>query len=139
MINYVCGFAISRKDDLVLLIKKNRPDWQEGKLNGIGGHIEPNETPLGAMHREFREETGFQGRLTWHNFITLQYDHCTVYFFVAFCPLEVLTEAEQKSPTDEKVMVINMESLWYKETIPNLEWLIPMALEMYTDPKFRLI
>lgn len=54
---YVVGFAI---DDLdrVALIRKNRPDFQAGLFNGIGGHVEVGETPAGAMVREFVEETG---------------------------------------------------------------------------------
>ncbi|NLV74526.1 MAG: NUDIX domain-containing protein [Chloroflexi bacterium] len=31
-----------------------------GKLNGIGGHIEPDETPLEGALREVSEETGLQ-------------------------------------------------------------------------------
>lgn len=43
----------------VLLIQKARPDWQAGFLNGIGGRIEPGETPQEAMGREAREETPY--------------------------------------------------------------------------------
>jgi len=57
MIKYVLGFAF---DDLgrVALVQKERPAWQSGKLNGLGGHIEPRETALDAMVREFHEEAG---------------------------------------------------------------------------------
>ena len=37
---YVVGFAFDKKRENVALIQKNRPPWQKGKLNGIGGHIE---------------------------------------------------------------------------------------------------
>lgn len=57
--NYVLGFAFSRDGEEVVLIIKQKPDWQKGKLNGIGGKIEPeDESPLHAMIREFKEETG---------------------------------------------------------------------------------
>ena len=54
---YVLGFAF---DDLgrVALIRKTRPDWQRGLLNGIGGKINPGEACRDAMMREFYEETG---------------------------------------------------------------------------------
>ncbi|HRU10630.1 MAG TPA: NUDIX domain-containing protein, partial [Thermoanaerobaculia bacterium] len=57
MIKYVLGFAF---DDLgrVALVQKERPAWQSGKLNGVGGHIEGHEEVLDAMVREFYEETG---------------------------------------------------------------------------------
>ena len=59
---YVLGFMFSRDLERVLLIRKNRPAFQAGKFNGIGGKIEgtvkPLETPLQAMVREFEEEAG---------------------------------------------------------------------------------
>lgn len=55
---YVMGFSFNEDMSRVLLMLKNRPDWQEGKYNGIGGKIEDTETPIEAMVREFREETG---------------------------------------------------------------------------------
>jgi 8-oxo-dGTP pyrophosphatase MutT (NUDIX family) len=60
---YVLGFVFNRNLGRVLLVLKNRPAWQANKLNGIGGKIEVGETPLQAMEREFREETGFVQRL----------------------------------------------------------------------------
>jgi hypothetical protein len=58
---YVLGFVFSEDSSRVLLVWKNRPAWQAGKLNGIGGKIEAGETPLQAMQREFREETLVDG------------------------------------------------------------------------------
>lgn len=62
---YVLGFAFSKDRQYLVLIKKDRPEWQAGKLNGIGGKLEPrkdnkefNEDPIDAMIREFKEETG---------------------------------------------------------------------------------
>lgn len=58
---FVLGFLFSEDGSRVLLVWKNRPAWQNGKLNGVGGKIEPGETPLQAMKREFLEETYFVG------------------------------------------------------------------------------
>src|SRR4051812_33742321 len=55
---YVCGFmfnsdALTSKKGAVALILKVKPDWQKGKHNGIGGHIEwSDHNPLAAMVRE---------------------------------------------------------------------------------------
>jgi 8-oxo-dGTP diphosphatase len=56
----VLGFAIDERTKQVLLIRKNRPEWQAGKLNGIGGHLEAcdRNSSRDAMVREFKEETG---------------------------------------------------------------------------------
>jgi hypothetical protein len=35
---YVCGFMFSPDHQVVLLVKKNRPDWQAGRYNGAGGN-----------------------------------------------------------------------------------------------------
>jgi hypothetical protein len=39
VVEYVVGFAFDT-DGRVALIRKNRPEWQAGRLNGIGGHVE---------------------------------------------------------------------------------------------------
>ena len=59
MIQYVLGFAFNETKEKVALIKKLKPDWQKGKFNGVGGKLEPEELPMEAMVREFKEETGY--------------------------------------------------------------------------------
>lgn len=54
--HYVLGFLFDEHLTIVALILKNRPAWQAGKFNGIGGKIERGETPRDAMRREGREE-----------------------------------------------------------------------------------
>ena len=39
MTEYVVGFMLSIDGEDVALIRKERPAWQKGRLNGIGGHI----------------------------------------------------------------------------------------------------
>ena len=58
MKHYTIGFVFNKAKDAVLLIKKRKPSWQAGYWNAPGGKIEQNETPLQAICREFREETG---------------------------------------------------------------------------------
>lgn len=44
----------------MLVIEKDRPAWQKGRLNLPGGKIEPGETPVDAAFREMMEETGLK-------------------------------------------------------------------------------
>ncbi len=60
--------------DDILMMHRNFPPNQ-GLWNGVGGHIEPGETPRQAIIREVAEETGFTisdpqfaGLLTWDGF-----------------------------------------------------------------------
>ena len=39
--------------DSILMIRKNRPDWQAGKLNLPGGHIEEDEAPLHLLVADY--------------------------------------------------------------------------------------
>lgn len=42
----------------ILLVMKDRPTWQKGHLNLVGGKIEDGETPEQAALRELKEEAG---------------------------------------------------------------------------------
>lgn len=127
MNNYVVGFLFSTDENpIVTLIKKERPEWQKGLWNGVGGHIEQDENPIQAMIREFTEETGLLVR-EWKNFITINYENCIVWFFMAKRSSDFVLRA--RTITDEKIMFFNIKNL--PETIPNLHWLIPLALDPY--------
>ncbi|MCP3924893.1 MAG: NUDIX domain-containing protein [Desulfobacterales bacterium] len=56
--NFVVGFAFTEDKKQVLLVRKEKPPWQKGHLNGVGGKVKKGETPLEAMMREGHEETG---------------------------------------------------------------------------------
>lgn len=58
MKHFVVGLPFTAVADRVALIRKNRPDWQAGKLNGPGGKLEAGETAVEAMSREMAEESG---------------------------------------------------------------------------------
>lgn len=64
MKQYVLGFAFSRDKMDIILISKLKSQWQKGKLNGVGGKVEPGEKRFYAMIREFKEETGVDTNIT---------------------------------------------------------------------------
>lgn len=43
----------------VLLVLKEKPAWQKGRLNLVGGKVEEGETPEEAAYRELKEEAGW--------------------------------------------------------------------------------
>lgn len=69
---YVLGFAFGCDGNAVLLIMKNRPKWQAGKVNGVGGKIEEDDwCAEAAMVREFKEETGIDTDVSqWEHYAT---------------------------------------------------------------------
>lgn len=134
MTDYVAGFLFNRAQQAVLLIEKKRPAWQAGKLNGIGGKIEPGETPYEAMVREFREEAGVEIR-TWEPTVILQGDAWRVYFFRAFTDENLYGILPQ---TDEELWTVTLplNDFARPATIPNLAWLIPLSLQ--SDTRFPI-
>jgi len=181
----VCGFLIHKPLMLVALVRKQKPAWQAGLLNGIGGKIErlcgdcfhiesvhmlrymPNqpygctecyknrhmlkhvctkytydklETPLQAQIREFKEETSVE-------FVNWQH-YCTVYgkqvrtgnpdrsyechflrgFAQTMQPFMALRSLEHEQITTE-----NINHITTQNSIPNLPWLLRMALDIDQD------
>ncbi len=126
MTSYVCGFMFSEDRNKLALISKLSPEWQKGKLNGIGGKIEPREGYLNAMVREFKEETGVNTFLDeWKNLAYLQGKDWEVYFFKAFSN-KVYNAV---TVTEEEVVLVYPGWINILPVIPNLLWLIPMALD----------
>ena len=125
---YVLGFAF--RDGEVCLIKKERPDWQKGKLNGIGGKLESCESPVGAMVREFREETGAETKpQDWTYFAVPKNPAYTVHCFFTNAPVQTETK------TDEEVNWFPISGNWKRSSLRNLKWLIPLALAYEEDAK----
>ena len=128
---HVVGFCFSEDLTRVVLIRKARPAWQAGKLNGVGGRIEPGETSLAAMCREFREETEYAGEIAWRHFC--HYDcpsRGTVLEF--FCAADEKSYRQIREPdsADEPIRKHEVRTLYLADTIPNLLWLVPMAMNL---------
>lgn len=131
MIKYVVGFAFSRNKTEVVLILKQKPDWQAGKLNGIGGKIEElDQSPHHAMSREFAEETGVKiPMILWHRFAVLKgIDYkAELHCFRLFTNRIYLC----KSMEQEEIRRMSVDTLFNHPIIAmnNLKVLIPMALD----------
>lgn len=126
MKTYVAGFLFDVKREEVALVIKKKPDWQKGKANGIGGKVEPTDKSIHhAMEREFKEETGVSiPHSDWDNYATIKGEDYICHFFRAFDNVIAYVET-----TEEEITTINVDALDTLSHIPNLRWLIPLALD----------
>lgn len=146
MTEYVCGFLFNPPLSHVALIKKAKPDWQAGLLNGVGGKIEENETALYAMAREFTEETGVpmeEHEGLWTKFLIYEVrdpidDQKTavVSFYTARLKQE-LSIKEFVSEPNEPVQWYPVNPIFRRNSLPNLDWLIPMAQLIHSRPDWH--
>lgn len=135
---YASCLLVSPSRESMLLIRKNRPDWQAGQLNIIGGHVEQNEDPKEAAIREVLEEVGFfldpDEVAPFCVLDTLTPGPARVYFFVA--EVECIHAFTQK--TDEEPVVVDIDYVVdAPDVIPNLKYLVPMAVDK--DHPFGMI
>lgn len=86
---FTIGICFSHDLKWVYLVRKRRPEWQAGKLNGIGGKVNPGEDPAVAMRREAKEEAMYEGDWTYFGtFSGQQPDPFTCYMFYSVVPFE---------------------------------------------------
>lgn len=131
MIKYVCGFLFDKEVQNVILIEKQKPDWQKGKLNGVGGKVEGKEPRIEAMRREFQEETGLFHE-KWIRFCEISGTDWLVTFYYGIDDKNQFLYAETKEA--EEVCLIEIDSLDQFDCISNLQWLIPLALYKNRTP-----
>lgn len=127
MTRMVCGFMFDQDRSAVVLLEKQRPAWQQGRYNGVGGKIEPGENQLDAMVREFKEETGVETMpFQWSYFAVLAGRDFEVHFFYAANQTAFEQARTVEAEEIHKVQLVDLHDLRWK-TIPNLQFLIPLA------------
>lgn len=142
---YTVGFAFTEDKKNVALILKNRPKWQAGKLNGIGGHCEDDDqygkgSPQGhtTQRREFREETGVDiPEDKWQRYATLGGPDYVVDVFRCF---DDAVRNVGKDLTDEGIVsLLPVDKALSISHISNLSYLIPLALDVEQEhiPHFQ--
>lgn len=135
---YVLVFA-ERGADEVLLIEKQKPDWQKNRLNLIGGKVEDIDRKLGANKpewyachaavRELREESGYGasdckycGKVVGGHF---------GYSFAVYVVRMILNSQDPPNPGADEIEKVD----WYKwsdvkdshKLMPNLRVIIPLV------------
>jgi 8-oxo-dGTP pyrophosphatase MutT (NUDIX family) len=129
MPEYVLVYVKSEADYFsgnVLVVQKDKPDWQVGRYNLPGGKIEEGETPIQATFRETREEAGYDlsyvevlGRMVCGD--------TTIYCCTG--SLEIGEEREPKPQEGETQWIgwMNQELLFHNPALmPNLRVIMPL-------------
>jgi 8-oxo-dGTP diphosphatase len=131
MTEYVVGFIFPpcEAEHLfeVLLVRKTHPEWQNGKLNGVGGAVRPGENALEAMVRETREETGLSVPAEqWECFAVATGSDYRIKFFETTADV-----SKRNAKNKEPVSVYDSEDILDegcgKTIVPDLAWLLPLA------------
>lgn len=120
---YTVGFVFTNGNKDVLLVRKLKPLWQAGRLNGIGGKFEPGETAAQCIYREGYEEIGHH--LGWDKFCVLRGGNFVCHFF---CSHEQTISTPAQNDVGENLVWASSHAL-PDDVIPNLFWLIPLALD----------
>ncbi len=131
MKRYVVGFMFDSKIENVVMIRKNRPIWQAGLFNGIGGKIESGEKPVEAMVREFMEEAGVVSTAEmWAHVMTLRFPYAEVEFFA--CQNDDFF-GETRTCTDEEVFRIPVSRFDDINAVENIRAALELSMQRLVD------
>jgi 8-oxo-dGTP pyrophosphatase MutT (NUDIX family) len=127
----------------VALVKKNRPDFQIGLYNGVGGRVELGESSVQAMVREAYEEAGLTS--TKDDWLFFHHERhpsgkCLNFYIVDVPGLEFVV----KTKTDEPIRIFDY---WESGRIIadpslllfNVPWLFMMGISYLEHPQHRYL
>lgn len=127
---YVVGFIFSKDWQSIALLRKqprhSSQQWQAGKLNGVGGKVEPSDEDYAhAMRREGNEETNsvhiweYKGTVMGKGWALGVY--CTTY------DLSLLPKAND---VGEEFVICSLDTVFENDIVENLRYLIPLCQDM---------
>lgn len=131
MTRMVVGFMFDEKLENVVLIRKLRPEWMKGLLNGVGGKIEEGESPIDAMAREYQEETGVETfSFDWLHYLTMTGGDFEIYYFMGLSRIST-----EKTMEDEEIIITPIDSIQLRDktTIDNLPWILSLGLNVINN------
>jgi hypothetical protein len=147
---YTVGFIFDPRFEIVALMRKNRPAWQAGKLNGIGGKFEAvdNNNPRVCMLREAKEEAVWEhkplggelrsyelDKLSWKQFARIAGKKnvitttrlWVVHCFYTICENPICVRSREPDQPIEVIGVNDIARL-QRECTHNTPWLLQMAV-----------
>ncbi len=110
----------------VLLVQKNKPVWQRGLWNGVGGKLEGEETPIEAMVREFFEETTIKTTEShWTPYCVETGPEYVAHFFSAH--INPVGPVPDVNDAGERLQWFVADEIPRRSVIGNVQWLLPMS------------
>lgn len=131
-VSYCLGFIFNEDETKVLMLKKNKPDWQLGMLNGIGGKRELFDGSMeGSMVRECTEETKIiTTEEDWYFIGNMYSNKWMVNCFKSKQPTEKLEALDGMVVDEGTLMLVDVNSIISnKQMLPSCKYLIPLALQ----------
>lgn len=132
MQKYTLGFIFNKNLDHVLLMHKNRPDWQAGKVNGLGGKLFDGEDSIDCIAREIKEESNLD--IQKERFVYIGNLSSDTFHMDVFGAVYDGSLADAQSMETEEVEWFQIESL-PKNGIDKLSWLIHITLDKIKNNK----
>lgn len=127
MIDYCLGFIFNKDLTQLLLIKKEKPLNQKGKLNGIGGKVEEGESFYDAMVREVKEEANLDIK-DWEELTTEgDFEYYRISVFTIKLPDSIFYSF--KSNTNETINVFTVDEINQIPLVENVNNLINKSIE----------
>lgn len=124
---YTVGIMFSSDFQQVILALKDKPEWQKGKYNFPGGHIESGESGMNCICREFAEECGLNTMpFDWKEIGVMnnpfQRYYVNIFSGIYRPGMGELTRMEEDLPVEWFYIQTLPENM-----VPNLRFLIPFA------------
>lgn len=130
---YALGFMFDPSFERVALIHKLRPERFAGKVNGIGGKVDPGESTLDAMVREYEEEAGVKTEpADWTRYACRSGNEKDGHPFLVDVFFAVGDPSQIRTMTDEAVAVYTVVGLPHlcreERGVPDLAWTVLLAV-----------
>lgn len=131
--HYTLGLIYNPKNTQILLQLKDKPDWQHGRYNGIGGKVEQNETPDHAMLRKGIEEIGVEAAWTHKGQIKVN-EHLIDLYKTNLSGTSIRYAIKHAQRNTNETLDLSWIDQMPENILSNLTYLVPML----ADDKFEL-
>jgi 8-oxo-dGTP diphosphatase len=134
MQKYVVGFIFNKDLDSVLLMHKNRPAWQDGLINGLGGKVEEGEDTFTTISREIEEESGLI--IEESEWIKSGKVYSGTFTMDVFGCVYDGDKEDATTKEDEEIEWFTISSL-PPNTVENIPWLVHITLDKIKNNNFE--